>query len=113
MSRGSLTYFAWSLEEPGTTAVASGLLSLTVEWVQAMRACQLLAKRRCRSRVMPLYFEEAVLSKAMTRAKFAKGRVVYRVKVAEPPPAIVALTVVGVASFKSRERCRSSPLTYW
>src|SRR6266516_1165972 len=113
MLSGSLTYLASSPDENGTTAVASGLLSFTIECVHAKRACQLPAKRRCRSSVTPLYLDDAVLSNAMTRAKFESGRVVYRVNVsAGPPPATVAPTVVGVASLMSRERCRSSPLTY-
>src|SRR6185369_8206909 len=111
MLSGSLMYFASSPEENGTTAVASGLLSLTDEWVQARRACQLLAKRRWKSTVRPLYFDLALLSNAITRLKFANGRPVYFVNFTAPPPAIVASTVVGFETLMSRERGRSSPST--
>src|SRR5437867_8744770 len=112
MFSGSLTYFASSPEEKGTTAVASGLLSLTIECVQAIRACQLLAKRRCISRVTPLYFERAVLSNAITRLKFDSGRPVYRLIVTVPPVEIVSVVGTGLLTFTSRERGRSSPFTY-
>src|SRR3954470_15539689 len=111
MFSGSLTYFASSPEENGTTAVASGLLSLTVEWVQERRPCQLFEKRFCRSTVTPSYFERAVLSNAMTRVKCENGRPVYFVYCAVPPPGSVALTVTGVLTLMSRERGRSSPFT--
>src|SRR5437762_1634522 len=86
MLSGSLTYFASSPEENGTTAVASGLLSLTVECVQERRPCQLLEKRFCRSSVRPSYFERAELSNAITRLKCENGRPVYFVNCTAPAP---------------------------
>src|ERR1700737_695297 len=112
MFNGSLTYLASSPDENGTTAVASGRLSLTLECVQATRPCQLFEKRFCRSRVMPLYLERAELSKAITRLKFENGRPVYLLTVVVPPPAMLMVNGVGLLTLTSRERCRSLPLTY-
>src|SRR3954453_3643598 len=112
MFSGSLTYFASSPEENGTTAVASGLLSLTDECVHEKRPCQLFAKRFWMSSVSPSYFERALDSNAITRLNFENGRPGYFVNCTAPPPAIVASTVVGVDTLTSRERCRSSAFTY-
>src|SRR5438552_17382252 len=113
MFRGSLTYLASSPEENGTTAVASGRLSLTIEWVHAIRVCQFVVNRRCKSSVTPLYFDRALLSNAVIRLKFANGRPVYLLMTTvPPPPAMVRVVGVGLLSLMSRERGRSSPFTY-
>src|SRR3989442_5939785 len=100
MLSGSLMYFASSV--PGTTAVASGLLSLTMPCVHEMRDCQLFEKRFCRSNVTPLYFERAELSNAIRRVKFVNGRPVYLLTVTGSAPVILNVVGVGLLTLTSR-----------
>src|ERR1051326_4521019 len=114
-SNGSCANFGSSV--PGTTAVASGRSSFTIEYVYARRACQLLEKRFCTSNVTPLYFECALDWNSMMRLKFVNGRVVYFLNETVPrsAPVIASTTgsvaVVGVPRLMSIERGRSSPFT--
>ena len=47
------------------------------------------------------------------RAKFVNGRVGVALYVAVPPVLIGVVTVVGVPTLMSVERCRLLPCTYW
>src|ERR1700693_3278190 len=101
-----------SSPDTGTTAVASGLLSLTFESVYASLACQLCEYRFLNSTVRPLYLESAVLWNSITRANFEKGLSLRQwMTVAGPSPWMGTTTLAGVPMLTSVERGRSFPLT--